>query len=192
MKLCLVCLLMNLVPIGVLRANETAYPPELFKERRTRLMEGMDSGFIVLFSETESAPGMRFRQDNDFFYLTGINEKNAILVMIPQSSECFLFLIRQTPREAMIEGKNYLHDPELAAKQTGTTEVLPVNYFDEFIAQSTKKYGPVFHLRLMPGDALDADRGETGIFSARTLRNPYNSWLTPDQYRINLLKQRYP
>ena len=52
-------------------AQRAAYPPEEFAERRARLCERLDSGAVLLFSETMPRYGARFRQDHDFFYLTG-------------------------------------------------------------------------------------------------------------------------
>ena len=65
---------------------------------------------VVLFGEAEPQPGTHFRQDNDFYYFTGVEDINGIVLMAPRTQEVFLFLPRQTPREIMIEGPNLLKE----------------------------------------------------------------------------------
>ena len=44
---------------------------EEFAARRQRLAKALERGTLVMFGATDATPGVRFRQDNDFFYLTG-------------------------------------------------------------------------------------------------------------------------
>ncbi|MFA6527643.1 MAG: aminopeptidase P N-terminal domain-containing protein, partial [Candidatus Babeliales bacterium] len=58
----------------------------LYKQRRNRLIEmikvrySVDQGTIVLFAGFENDRTM-FRQENSFYYLTGITEPGAVLLM---------------------------------------------------------------------------------------------------------------
>ena len=62
-------------------AERMGYPPEEFAARRQRLAAALKGGTLVMFGATTPTPGLRFRQDNDFFYLTGNEALNAALVM---------------------------------------------------------------------------------------------------------------
>jgi Xaa-Pro aminopeptidase len=159
--------------------------------RRLTLMKKLDEGMIVLFGDSMPTPGGHFRQDNDFYYFTGVEDTGAIVVMAPRTQESFLFLPRQTPREMMIEGKNLLNEEE-AGRKTGFTEIHPVSYFDEFLARNSRRYGLTFHLRLSPRDSVDNARWETLIFVGRKNRTHYNDQISLDNYRIKKLKERYP
>lgn len=183
-------LCLSLVP-NYLFSQRTGYSKAEFVKRRQALMEKVDEGMIVYFGDAEPQPGTHFRQDNDFYYLTGIEDFNAILVMAPRTGESFLFMPRQTPREEMIEGPNLLKETD-AKEKTGFTEIYPLTYFDEFLARNARRYGLTFHMRLSPRDAIDNARWETRIFVGRRLRTHYNDQLTLDNYRLKKLKERYP
>ena len=62
-------------------AERLEYPPEEFLARRELLVKNVDGGLLLMFSSTLPTPGIRFRQDHDFFYLTGNESLNAVLAM---------------------------------------------------------------------------------------------------------------
>jgi Xaa-Pro aminopeptidase len=172
-------------------AQRTGYSVEEFVKRRNALIEKAGNGMIILFGSPVSPPGVHFRQDNDFYYFTGVNETNAMAVLIPETKKSYLFLPQQTPREEMIDGPNLLKDPK-AKEKTGFDDVYSVSYLDEFIARNSSGGDLVFHMRLSPGDVVDNARWETGIFEGRKNRNHYNDQISLDNYRIKKLKNRYP
>jgi Xaa-Pro aminopeptidase len=172
-------------------AQRTGYSKEEFLRRRANLMSRAEEGMIVLFGECLPQPGAHFRQDNDFYYFTGREDKTAILLLAPKTEQAYYFLPRQTAREEMIEGPNLLKDPQ-AKEKTGFTDIYPLTYFDEFIARRAEDLGFIFHLRLQPRDVVDNDRWETYIFVGRKNRIHYNDQIPLDNYRVKKLKERYP
>jgi Xaa-Pro aminopeptidase len=174
-----------------LLSQRVGYSREELERRRQALMNRLDEGIIVLFGDCMPTPGGHFRQDNDFFYFTGIEDNGAIAVMAPKTKQSFLFLPQQTPREIMVEGENLLKDEE-AKEKTGFTDIYPVTYFDEFIARQARSLGLAFYMRLSPRDSVDNARWETLIFDGRKSRTHYNDQISLDNYRINKLKEKYP
>jgi Xaa-Pro aminopeptidase len=146
---------------------------------------------IILFGNCLHNPGAHFRQDNDFYYFTGTENVNAILVMLPGTKTTALFLPRQTEREAQFEGTNLLSDKN-AHKKTGITSFYPVAYLDEYIARYASQVDYAFHLRLSPRDVVDNARMETLLFIGRKNRTHYNDQISLDNYRIRKLRERYP
>ena len=58
-------------------------PKSEYRERRVALASKLDGGVAVLFAATEPVLDfMPYRQDEDFYYLTGWNERRALLVII--------------------------------------------------------------------------------------------------------------
>jgi len=172
-------------------SQRVGFSKEEMTRRRGALMDRLDAGMIVLFGDCIPTSGGHFRQDNDFYYFTGIEDTGAIVTMVPKTKESFLFLPRQTPREMMVEGENLLKDEDVKQK-TGFAEIYPVTYFDEFIARNARRYGLTFHLRLAPRDSVDNARWETLIFVGRKNRIHYNDQISIDNYRTKKLKERYP
>jgi Xaa-Pro aminopeptidase len=171
--------------------QRVGFSKEEMTRRREALMARLDEGVVILFGDCLPTPGGHFRQDNDFYYFTGIEDMGAILIMAPKTKESFLFLPRQTAREMMVEGENLLKDED-AKKKTGFTEIHPVTYFDEFLARNARRYGLTFHVRLSPRDSVDNARWETMIFEGRKNRTHYNDQISLDNYRIKKLRERYP
>jgi Xaa-Pro aminopeptidase len=172
-------------------SQRTGYSKDEFIRRRNVLMEKVSDGMIVLFGEALAQPAAHFRQDNDFYYFTGVEDPGAVLIMTPKTKESYLFLPQQTPREAMMEGPNLLKENQ-AKEKTGFQEIYEVGFFDEFIARNVPRMGLTFYLRLSPRDSVDNARYETQIFQARKARLHYNDQISLDNYRVEKLKERYP
>jgi Xaa-Pro aminopeptidase len=172
-------------------AQRTGYSREEFIRRRAALMEKTGDGLIILFGETRPLPGAHFHQDNDFYYLTGVEDPGAALIMQSRTKEACLFLPQQTPREELMGGANLLKDPEARGK-TGFTEIYQVSYLDEFLGRNLARAGTTLHLRLSPADTIDNARSETLIFTARQARLHYNDQISLDNHRILKLKERFP
>ncbi|WP_242125025.1 aminopeptidase P family protein [Sphingobium sp. Sx8-8] len=69
-------------------AGTAPFPPDVFRERRRRVMEALKDGVAVIYGadavESAAAVAPPFVQDGDFAWLTGImDEPGAILVMAP-------------------------------------------------------------------------------------------------------------
>lgn len=126
---------------GVLEAQAGspagAVPPETLQARRAKVMEAMGTGVAILGSAAVRSiephgphpQDSDFRQDNDFFYLTGLETPDSWLVLIAGedgSREARLFLPeRDTARERWT-GPKLGPGPE-AAGLTGIDTVLPAN-----------------------------------------------------------------
>jgi Xaa-Pro aminopeptidase len=172
-------------------SQRTGYSKEEFVRRRNALMEKVPDGMIILFGEALPQPAAHFRQDNDFYYFTGVEDPGAILILTPKTKEAYLFLPQQTQREAMMEGANLLKDPK-AKEKTGFQEISELSFFDEFMARMISRPGQTLHLRLSARDSVDNARSETQLFLARAARSHYNDQISLDNYRIQKLKERYP
>jgi Xaa-Pro aminopeptidase len=187
----IVALLMFAFYSGLAFGQRTGYSKEEFMRRRAALMEKAGDGVIVLFGETSPLPGAHFHQDNDFYYLTGVEDTGAALIMIPRMKQSFLFLPQQTPREAMMGGANLLKDPQ-AKEKTGFTEVYDVSFFEEYLGRNIARAGLSLYLRLSPRDTIDNARYETLIFTARQSRLHYNDQISLDNHRVLKLRERFP
>src|SRR5688572_18573133 len=85
-------------------------PVELLKQRRERLLDRIGDGVVVLRSARvqdmdgeDYAQASDFRQDNDFFYLTGLEEPGAWLVMRAHQNAADEVLLFVQPRDAAQE-----------------------------------------------------------------------------------------
>jgi hypothetical protein len=102
---------------------EPAPPPEIpvtvYQQRRTRLLAELGGCTAVISSQGEvNGITEDYRQDADFYWLTGINEPNAHLVLQPKSAyrKVVLFLKPRDPEAERWTGPRDPVSPELLEK----------------------------------------------------------------------------
>jgi Xaa-Pro aminopeptidase len=88
--------------------------------RRAALMEGVKSSVVILRGQGTQNDYREFRQDNNFFYFTGVITPNAILVMAPKKDGSFDEWMFVPPVSGMDERwMGNLVDPGEAKEITG-------------------------------------------------------------------------
>jgi Xaa-Pro aminopeptidase len=121
-------------------AERTALREEL-KARRARLSDKLGNGSLAILWSAPARVYSRdvdyeYRQDSDLLYLTGVEQPETILVLVPGSprrSEV-LFITPSNPRQEHYVGK-YLTKEEARA-QTGIDTIFYTNEFDAFLAST--------------------------------------------------------
>lgn len=74
------------------------FPKDAFAQRRQRLMDKMDGG-IAIFRSAKVANrnndvDYEYRQDSDFYYLTGFEEPESAFLLIPDADKKFVMFVR--------------------------------------------------------------------------------------------------
>ena len=174
-----------------LRAERLGYPPAEFTARRQALAKAIGRGTLVLFGRTEPQAGIRFRQDNDFYYLTGNEDLNAAMVLNAASGAATLYLPPQTAGEIRALGKNWLTDPDLG-KPWGFTAIRPLDELPGVLARVAGSAEPLLWLRLQAGDESDINRGEHATDLSRRLVNVGGTHLTEDASRVAYFRAHFP
>ena len=72
-------------PAALVAQSDVAFPPEVYAERRARLVERIGAPVIVA-SEYMIRHGGEKKQEPNFFYLTGVESPYAVLVLIPTAT----------------------------------------------------------------------------------------------------------
>lgn len=85
-----------------------------------------------------------FRQENNLFYLTNLNQKRATLVLMPGNAATpeILFVPRRSPAAETWTG--HMYSPEEAAQLSGIKEIWEASEFDPFVkaVQKHEVYAP--------------------------------------------------
>lgn len=173
-------------------AERLGYPASEFIARRKALGQALGSGTVLMFGSTMPLNGIRFRQDNDFYYLTGNADVNAVLVMDAATSDAWLFLPEQGAREIRSDGKNWLSQGD-QAKAWGFAGIQPLTELTEFLERRRGGFGQqVLWTRLSERDEVDDSRGDKGTSLARRYNNPLSGQPSEDGYRAETICGRYP
>ena len=114
-------------------AGTIPFPPEVFRERRQKVMGEFKTGIAVIYGgnlvATTSSVEPPFTQDPDFAWLTGIvDEPGAILILAPQE-RVFKEILLLPSREAEVERWNVERLPlgQELERRTGFAKVQRVS-----------------------------------------------------------------
>lgn len=96
----------------------------------------------------------QYRPDSNFYYLTGIAEPEAVLILAPgqtnPASREMLFISGTSDFVGQWEGER--HTPETAAKTSGIKTVVPLTELERYIGFLTERY-PTAYLNALPASA---------------------------------------
>lgn len=105
MKMTLKLILIGLALSGTVHAEDS--DGDIFRARRVALMESMAGGVTVLYgaSEAEAIVRGNFIQESNFYYLTGVSEPGAALILAPDENR-FQEILYLQPRDPDDENWN--------------------------------------------------------------------------------------
>ena len=112
----------------VFSGNEV-FPPEEFAARRAKVIAEIGDGVAIVLGTSEPPGEVPFRQNSQFFYLTGVAEPRAVVIVDGRSKQTTLFL---RPKDARRDDSQYgpaLSPGPEAVKTTGIEEVRPRDQF---------------------------------------------------------------
>lgn len=133
-------------------AGTRPFGPEVYRERRRRLMERMKSGVAVVFGAASLDHGSPVaglgRQNSDFAYLTGItDEAGAALLLAPgeRTYKEHLFLAHRDPELERWEGMRLPLGADLR-RRTGFEKVHRIGGLGLLLAQVAARSGEMHYL----------------------------------------------
>jgi Xaa-Pro aminopeptidase len=165
--------------------------PQEFARRRAELAKQLKTGYLLLFARKTLPEAVHYREDNDFFYYTGISDPGAVLLMDVGKGTAMMFEPQQTPRTKQVYGANLLSLTDEARKEMGFAMVLPLDTLDRTLARALTSDTDLW-LRLTFADKADGARPETGTDYAEEYSHPYGDPTPGDRAAIKKLAERYP
>ena len=124
-------------------------PAAVFARRRRTLMERMGPDSIALLPAAPSMPRNRdvhypYRQDSDFYYLTGFPEPEAIAVLVPGGEPEFLLFCRERdPQMEIWHGRRA--GPQGARERYGADNAHPIAEIDQRLPALLENRERVFY-----------------------------------------------
>jgi Xaa-Pro aminopeptidase len=138
-------------------------PLSVFQERRARLVRETGDGIVVLFGYREkdlAATTIPFRQNENFYYLTGWTEPDAILMLVPKAPKVpghegaeidkeILFIPAHDYRQEKWTGPKLGPEDADASAHTGFPTVKRASVFPAELQESLKTF-PKIYTELTP------------------------------------------
>jgi Xaa-Pro aminopeptidase len=159
-------------------------------ERRAKFMEKTLDGVSIILGATTPVSDRQFLQNSDFFYFTGVEIPNAVLVMDGRRKESTLFF-SISEREALGEGISLelVRQPEVV---TGIENVLPIERLSSTLSRLSLQTD-VFYTMFRPEELSRENTNEK--FRALQDTMTMNMWdgrLTRELQFVKRLKEKFP
>lgn len=119
----------------------------VFAERRKRVLAKLQGSALVVASNPEytrnASVGFAYRQDSNFYYLTGFEEPGSVLVLRPgQTPESVMFVRPRNPERETWDGFRF--GPEGVEKYFGIHKALPNSDLESELPKLLKPYSEVY------------------------------------------------
>jgi Xaa-Pro aminopeptidase len=168
------------------------FPLEEFAARRARVMDAVGDALVIMQGTTERPGEQPLRQNNQFFYLTGIVEPRAILVIDGLTRETRVYLQPDDEGRRRQIDRMYgtgLVPGEDAAKATGIDAVLPRDAFAAGIGDAN---GRTIYTTFRPEVLGSASSSDPAALARATKDDPWDGRGSREEAFIAKLKAAAP
>ncbi len=136
-------LLLLLVAQPVFRGSEI-FPPDEFAARRVHVADTIGDAVAIVLGTSEPPGEMPFRQNSQFFYLTGVAEPRAAVIIDGRAKTTTLFLLpKNDRREQSMFGPALSPGPD-AVRETGIADIQPRDAFGPALEKILAEHRAVF------------------------------------------------
>lgn len=165
--------------------------PQEFARRRADLLKQVKQGYVILFAKTGLPEADHYREDNDFYYFTGIEDPGAVLVMDARTGKSTVAEPEQQGRTKQVYGPNLLSLSPEEREKLFSGGVVSIAMLDRFLANNLGHETDLW-LRLSFPDKADEARPEVGGNYGEEYAHPYGERLPGDRGIFQKLAERYP
>ena len=124
--------------------GEQIFPPEEFAARRAKLLERIGDGVAIVLGTPGPAGEIAFRQNSQFFYLTGVTEPRASVIIDGRTKRTVVYLQpKNERRDTSMFGPAIAPGADTAAR-LGIDAARPASEFSAAIAALAKEARTIF------------------------------------------------
>ena len=175
---------------------QTDFSPLEFETRRSKILDEIGVNGIALIQSAPTVAGFKvFRQTNSFYYLCGLEEGHAYLLLNGKNRTTTIYLPHREKARESNQGKIFSAEDEyLVKKLTGIDQVKPVEFLGTDLVRSglIKGKTPVLFTPLSPAEMGNDSRDEILNGHARAAADPWDSETTREARFKTLLNKRFP
>jgi len=170
------------------------FPPEEFAARRARIFTAIGDGVAALQGTTERPGEQPLRQNNQFFYLTGVVEPRALVWLDGRTRRVTVYLQpNDERRRRQIERMygNGLVPGDDAARATGLDAVRPREEFAAAVAKAGRQRRTIY-TSFRPEVLGSASSGDPAALARATAADPWDGRASREQTFAAKLKAAAP
>lgn len=161
-----------------------------YAARRIKFIEKIPDGVVIILGATTPVSDKQFYQSNDFYYFSGVDIPNAVLVIDGVNKESILFFTIGE-QEAKGEGISLelVRNPR---ETTGIERVLPIDRLSSYLSRLSLQTGS-FYTMFRPEELSRENTNEKFRVLQRTMTmNIWDGRLTRELQFVKQLKEKFP
>jgi len=173
----------------------TDFPPAEFADRRAKVYDALGENGLALIQGAASPAGYtRFRQTNEFYYLSGIESPHAYLLLDGRLRRAFVYLPHRNEARERGEGKVLsAEDAELVKKLSGIDNVFAPETLSEHLANFARSGREMkIFMPFSPPEGFAVSRDSAARMNADIFSDPWDGMASREGNFINLVKTRFP
>lgn len=186
----LLFLMIAILLSSTLTAGTLLFDKAEYAARRAKFMERIPDGIAVILGAQPLTSYHYYYQNNDFFYLCGVEIPNAVLVIDGIEKKTSLFFTA-TERSLRNDGlsADILKDPEGV---TGVDQVLKLEELEPFLAALAAKT-KVFYTPFSPEELMrECSREKLRMLQRIMVDDPWDGRKTREMQFVGRLQEKFP
>jgi len=165
------------------------FTAEDFAKRRAKVFEQIGDGVAIMQGAELPEGFVKFRQDNNFYYLTGVEIPNARLLLDGKTKTSILFVPDRMSGD--IKAEAYINQTEKDAATYKVTRIVSVNNFTATLNRYASS-GQPFYILSSPEETTEMSRDRCIAQRASRMNDPWDGRISKETNFINKLKERFP
>lgn len=184
---CLVFLLLS--EISFSQTMWKYFTPDDFAARRNKVMAQIGDGILILQAAELPEAYMPFRQDNNFYYLTGVEIPHAVLILNGKNKETILLVPDYIPNDIKTEAMIKAGDE--AAAEYKFSRVISKSGLTLLLNRYASA-GNTFYLQSAPQETAEMSRDRCTLTRSNRMNDPWDGRISKEATFYNKMKERFP
>ncbi|MEZ4699816.1 MAG: Xaa-Pro peptidase family protein [Rhodothermales bacterium] len=169
------------------------FSPEEFAARREAVYDAIGASGIALLQGAPSPRGYtRFRQTNEFYYLTGVEVPHALVLLDGASRSATLYLPHRNARREAGEGRMLAAEDTDFFSDLGYAGVYGPELLGEHLGRQLRRAGVTVFTPFSPAEGTAESRDLGLRVNADIASDPWDGRPTREAAFMQLLEQRFP
>ena len=172
------------------------FPPEEFSQRRGKVYDAIGEHGVALVQGAANPLGyITFRQDNNFYYLSGVETPHTYLLLDGSRREATLFLQHSNEAREAREGLQFsFENVDLVMQKTGIEKIQASETLDAALASyfRAEDSPPTLYLQISPAENRAASRDMVRRSLKDIADDPWDGRPSRQSRFIDLVKARFP
>lgn len=162
---------------------------DFFSERRQQLFSQIGDSLAVLSGMPDTRGYVPFRQDNNFYYLTGVETPGAMLLLDGHRKNTILFLASRDEDKERWEGVR-LYPGDSARRATGLDDVMELDAFGAELEKRMEGIA-VLYVPFMPYEAAATSRDRALKYGHERLDDAWDGRESREAALRNALQDKF-